>query len=94
MGGTTGASTVLGFWVTTCDAVDEIYTDLTGAGHRGHQPLYDAFWGGRYAIVDDPDGNSVGIMSPQDRTESSGHPASRHEHPDNHTGGPGSDGTS
>lgn len=59
-------STVLGFWVTTRDAVDEIYTDLTGGGHRGHQPPYDAFWGGRYAIVDDPDGNSVGIMSPQD----------------------------
>lgn len=65
-GGTTGGSTVLGFWVATRDAVDEIYADLTGAGNRGHQPPYDAFWGGRYAIVDDPDGNSVGIMSPQD----------------------------
>ena len=28
----------------------------------------DAFWGARYAIVDDPDGNHVGIMGPQDRS--------------------------
>lgn len=63
---TTGGSTVLGFWVTTREAVDDIYADLTGAGHKGHQPPYDAFWGSRYAIVDDPDGNSVGIMSPED----------------------------
>lgn len=63
---TTGGSAVLGFWVTTREAVDDIYADLTGAGHKGHQPPYDAFWGSRYAIVDDPDGNSVGIMSPED----------------------------
>jgi len=64
--GATGGSTVLGFWVTTREAVDDIYTDLTGTDHGHHQPPYDAFWGGRYAIVDDPDGNSVGIMSPAD----------------------------
>jgi len=63
---TTGGSAVLGFWVTTREAVDDIYADLTGAGHKGNQPPYDAFWGSRYAIVDDPDGNSVGIMSPED----------------------------
>lgn len=45
-------------------AVDEVYSDLTEAGYTGHQPPYDAFWGARYAIVDDPDGNGVGIQSP------------------------------
>ncbi|WP_354263635.1 VOC family protein [Arthrobacter sp. OAP107] len=64
--GATGGSTVLGFSVPTREAVDEIYTGLTAAGYGGHQPPYDAFWGARYAIVDDPDGNSVGIMSPED----------------------------
>ena len=48
------------------DAVDEIYEDLTAAGYTGEQRPYDAFWGARYAIVNDPDGNSVGIMSPID----------------------------
>ena len=30
------------------------------------QEPYDAFWGARYAIVEDPDGNAVGLMSPID----------------------------
>jgi len=48
------------------DAVDAIYADLTGAGHPGVQPPFDAFWGGRYAIVADPDGIQVGLMSRND----------------------------
>ena len=28
------------------------------------QPPHDAFWGARYAIVEDPDGIAVGLMSP------------------------------
>ena len=42
------------------------YADLTGAGYAGQQPPYDAFWGARYAVVEDPDGNPVGLMSPLD----------------------------
>jgi uncharacterized glyoxalase superfamily protein PhnB len=57
---------VIGFSVQTRAAVDEIYAELTGAGHAGIQAPYDAFWGARYAIVADPDGNHVGIMSPLD----------------------------
>jgi catechol 2,3-dioxygenase-like lactoylglutathione lyase family enzyme len=57
---------VLGFRVKTRDAVDRIYAELTGAGHRSQQEPYDAFWGSRYAIVEDPDGNAVGIMSPME----------------------------
>ena len=47
-------------------AVDEVYADLAGAGYPGRQPPYDAFWGARYAIVEDPDGNPVRLMSPID----------------------------
>ena len=64
--GATGGSTVLGFALESREAVDETYAQLTAAGHRGHQRPYDAFWGARYAIVDDPDGNPVGLMSPID----------------------------
>jgi hypothetical protein len=35
---------------------------------RGRQPPFDAFWGARYAIVADPDGNDVGLMSPIDES--------------------------
>jgi uncharacterized glyoxalase superfamily protein PhnB len=57
---------VVGFRVETRAAVDEIYDDLRGAGYAGQQHPYDAFWGARYAVVSDPDGNAVGIMSPID----------------------------
>jgi catechol 2,3-dioxygenase-like lactoylglutathione lyase family enzyme len=66
--GGTGGSTVLGFNVASRDDVDRRYADLTAAGYRAHQPPYDAFWGARYAMVDDPDGNPVGIMSPVEVT--------------------------
>jgi uncharacterized glyoxalase superfamily protein PhnB len=59
---------VIGFGVDSRDEVDAVYADLTGAGYEGRQPPYDAFWGARYAIVADPDGNDVGIMSPRDDT--------------------------
>ena len=61
-----GAGVVIGFRVPTREAVDERYEDLTAAGYTGQQDPYDAFWGARYAIVEDPDGNSVGLMSPMD----------------------------
>jgi uncharacterized glyoxalase superfamily protein PhnB len=48
---------------------------VTGAGYGSQQPPYDAFWGSRYAIVEDPDGNAVGLMSPVDPTRRSTPPA-------------------
>jgi catechol 2,3-dioxygenase-like lactoylglutathione lyase family enzyme len=64
--GPTCSGIVIGFSLPSREAVDEAYTDLTGAGGTGRQPPYDAFWGARYAIVEDPDGNAVGLMSPID----------------------------
>lgn len=54
------------FSVETREAVDELYEDLTGAGYTGRTPPFDVFWGARYAIVLDPAGSNVGIMSPSD----------------------------
>jgi len=64
--GATGGTSVIGFSLASREAVDELYADLTGAGHSGRQQPYDAFWGARYAIVEDPDGNPIGLMSPID----------------------------
>jgi catechol 2,3-dioxygenase-like lactoylglutathione lyase family enzyme len=55
---------VVGFSVATRADVDEVYRDMTGAGYRGLQEPIDAFWGARYAIIEDPDGIAVGVMSP------------------------------
>ena len=45
-------------------AVDDRYAALTATDYRGRQLPFDAFWGAQYAIVADPDGNDVGLMSP------------------------------
>ncbi|MCA9820984.1 MAG: VOC family protein [Dehalococcoidia bacterium] len=55
---------IIGFRVSASDDVDARYATLTAAGYRGLQPPFDAFWGARYAIVEDPDGLAVGIMGP------------------------------
>ncbi|GGO53076.1 glyoxalase [Streptomyces daqingensis] len=50
-----------------CDSpgdVDAQYAALTGAGHEGHKAPWDAFWGQRYAVVADPDGNEVDLFAP------------------------------
>jgi catechol 2,3-dioxygenase-like lactoylglutathione lyase family enzyme len=62
--GATGGSTLVSFSVASPEGVDALYAKLTQAGHPGRQQPFDAFWGARYAIVDDPDGNGVGLMSP------------------------------
>lgn len=50
-----------------CDGpaeVDRVYADLVGAGYEGHKEPWDAEWGQRYAMVHDPDGNSVDLFAP------------------------------
>ena len=61
-----GRGVVLGFRVDDRESVDRTYEELVAAGAVGQQAPYDAFWGVRYAVVTDPDGNAVGIMSPVD----------------------------
>ncbi len=69
-----GSGAILGFKVETRDEVDGLVASLAAEGVPVQQEPYDAFWGARYAVVSDPDGNGVGIMSPID-------PAHRHEAP-------------
>ena len=44
--------------------VDKLYTELTEAGYPSHLKPWDAFWGQRYAVVHDPDGNPVDLFAP------------------------------
>ena len=70
-----GSTALIGFAVEARADVDRIYGELVGAGYEGRQPPYDTFWGARYAIVEDPDGNHVGLMSPSDPARRSAPPA-------------------
>ena len=44
--------------------VDALYGALVDKGYEGHKAPWDAFWGMRYAVVHDPDGNGVDLFSP------------------------------
>ena len=49
-----------------CDSpaeVDAVHRKLVDAGYHSHKQPWDAFWGQRYAIVDDPDGNHVSLFA-------------------------------
>jgi uncharacterized glyoxalase superfamily protein PhnB len=44
--------------------VDAAYARITAAGYKGRKAPWDAFWGQRYAVVEDPDGNAVDLFAP------------------------------
>ncbi|KPI18437.1 Glyoxalase-like domain containing protein [Actinobacteria bacterium OK074] len=54
--------------------VDSVYEELTDheeltgkaseTGYHGELKPWDAFWGQRYAVVHDPDGNAVDLFAP------------------------------
>ena len=46
--------------------VDEIYQRMVDAGYGSHRARWDAFWGQRYATLEDPDGNPVDLFCPLD----------------------------
>jgi len=57
---------VIGLSLESREAVDALYDEMRSHGHQALQPPFDAFWGARYALIEDPDGNPVGLMSPID----------------------------
>jgi uncharacterized glyoxalase superfamily protein PhnB len=59
-----GYKVSIGFVCDTPAEVDAVYADMTGAGFEGYMPPWDAFWGQRYAVLKDPDGNSVDLFCP------------------------------
>jgi len=64
-----GSAVIPIFHVSSRDEVDKVYARVIAAGHQSHKAPEDAFWGARYAIVEDPDGSSVGIMSAVDASK-------------------------
>jgi len=59
-----GGRVVLSFQVSSRKAVDMLYKQMIDAGYTGLQAPHDAFWGARYALIEDPDGIAVGVASP------------------------------
>lgn len=50
-----------------CDSpgeVDRVYGELLSAGGSAHKEPWDAFWGMRYAQLEDPDGTVIDLYAP------------------------------
>jgi catechol 2,3-dioxygenase-like lactoylglutathione lyase family enzyme len=53
----------LAFKCDTPVEVDTVHERIVAAGYTSHRAPWDAFWGQRYAIVVDPDGNTVDLFA-------------------------------
>ena len=45
------------------DEVDRVFRELVAAGGSSYKEPWDAFWGQRYAQLEDPDGNMVDLYA-------------------------------
>ena len=59
----TGKAVVLCFKQGSAEGVDSIYREIMEAGFSSIKEPWDAFWGQRYASVQDPDGNQIDIFA-------------------------------
>lgn len=59
----TGNQLSLAFECESPAQVDEVYERLTTAGFQGEKEPWDAFWGQRYAQLQDPDGVPVDLYA-------------------------------
>ena len=53
----------LAFLCDTPAEVDELFGHLTGLGYKAHKAPFDAFWGQRYAQIEDPDANVIDLFA-------------------------------
>jgi catechol 2,3-dioxygenase-like lactoylglutathione lyase family enzyme len=53
----------LAFRLGTPGEVDAAHDELVSLGYQSHKAPWDAFWGMRYAVVRDPDGNAIDLFA-------------------------------
>ncbi len=59
----TGNQLALAFECASPDEVNETYARVVAAGFHGEKEPWDAFWGQRYAQLEDPDGVPVDLYA-------------------------------
>ncbi len=60
----TGNQLGLAFECESASEVDDVYARMVEAGFDGEKEPWDAFWGQRYAQLQDPDGVPVDLYAP------------------------------
>jgi predicted lactoylglutathione lyase len=58
-----GNQLAVAFECSSVSEVDELYRRAVDAGFHGEKEPWDAFWGQRYAQLQDPDGNGVDLYA-------------------------------
>jgi predicted lactoylglutathione lyase len=66
-----GYRSILEFYLKTRDAVDAKYTELTGFGYQSHRAPYETSFGMYFAMINDPDGNTILLSGDLKENESS-----------------------
>ena len=59
-----GHSMGIAFLCDSPEAVNTLFRHLVAQGYQGHKAPFDAFWGQRYAQIQDPDGNIIDLFAP------------------------------
>ena len=59
------AATVLSIHLSSREEVDAVWSRMTALGYESRQRPFDAFFGSRFAVLADPDGHQVGLLSPR-----------------------------
>ena len=54
---------ILCFKQSSPQSVNELYFKITSAGYTSIKEPWNSFWGQRYCIVEDPDGNQIDIFA-------------------------------
>lgn len=58
-----GQRMTLAFKCSSPTEVDDLYNRVIQSGYQSYKAPWDAFWGQRYAVVIDPDGNLVDLFA-------------------------------
>jgi uncharacterized glyoxalase superfamily protein PhnB len=59
----TGHRIELAFLCESKDSLNDLYKKILNHGYVSHREPWDAFWGQRYAIIIDPDGNLISLFA-------------------------------
>ena len=59
-----GQRMAIAFLCDSPDDVDRLHREMAAAGATSRMEPWDAFWGQRYASMQDPDGNAFDLFAP------------------------------
>jgi hypothetical protein len=66
-----GYRSILEFYLKTREAVEAKHSELTGLGYQSHRTPYETSFGMCFAMINDPDGNTILLSGDLEKIEDS-----------------------